>query len=259
MALPGPSRYQKQASARRRTGDITRLADQYQRNVEAITGEYEQAFSQFQAQTKEKMAPYEQALGEYTAAMPEYEKQAAAYAQRLSDFQNRMQAYNTALEAYSTRTDKFAVPVGQLTVNNPRGMFYLPSVKSGKSKEMNLALQAFGLSPENLTDTTVFSVDENLFEYEETSFSKGGTTGFLYRRAGPDPGAFTEQFTEAAPVAPKIAGAPPEIAAFDASQFEARRGQLETEFQRELGERRSARQRAVSRGGARPLLQGTSA
>jgi hypothetical protein len=255
MALPGPSRYQKQAAVRRRTGDITRLADQYQRNVQAVTGEYEQAFSQFQAQTRETMAPYEEALGRYTAAMPEYEKQAAAYAQRLSDYQGRMQAYNTALDLYSTRTEKFALPVGEQFTNNPQGLMYVTTARGGSSsREANQALRDFGFSPEG-THGYYFAMDPSRFEYVQTGSSRGGTTGMIYRRGGPDPGAFTEQFTETAPTAPQAPTAP-EVPAFDSSQFEARRGQIETEFKREIGERRSARQRAVSRGGARPLLQG---
>ena len=257
MALPGPSRYQKQAAARRRTGDITRLAEQYQKNVQAVTGEYEQAFAQYQAQTREAMAPYEEALGRYTAAMPEYEKQAAAYAQRLSDYQSRMQAYNTALDLYSTRAEKFALPVGELFYNNPRGQLYVTTARGGESsRQANLALRQFGFNPEG-THGYFFDMDPSRFEYVQTGSSRGGTTGMLYRRGGPDPGTFTEQFTEAAPTAPQAPTAP-ELAAFDTSQFEARRGQLETEFKRELGERRGARQRAVSRGGARPLLQGAA-
>jgi tetratricopeptide (TPR) repeat protein len=254
MALPGPSRYQKQAAVRRRTGDITRLADQYQKNVQAVTGEYEQAFSQYQAQTKEKMAPYEEALGRYTEAMPEYEKQASAYAQRLSDYQSRMQAYDTALQAYSTMAEKFSLPVGQLYGDAPGKMYVASYRSSDERRGANIAARAFGLNPEGAYGY-YFDFDPNLYEYEATSSTRGGTTGVLYRRGGPDPGEFTERFTEAAPTAPQAPTAP-EVPAFDSSQFEARRGQLETEFKRELGERRSARQRAVSRGGARPLLQG---
>ena len=100
MALPGPSRYQKQMAARRRTSDITRLADQYQKNVQAMTADYEKAFGQYQAQTKETMAPYEEAVARYGEAMPEYEKQAAAYTGRLQSFEERAKAFNQASQNY---------------------------------------------------------------------------------------------------------------------------------------------------------------
>lgn len=255
MSLPGPSRYQKQLAVRRRTGDITRLTEQYQKNVQAMTADYEKAFSQYQEDIATKMVPYESAMEQYRAAMPEYEKQAAAYTQRLNEYQSRMQAYNEALDLYSSRAKRFSLPVGEL-FNEP-GKLYVTTARGGdSSRQANLALRAFGLNPEG-THGYFFKFNPDLYEYQQTASSRGGTTGVLYKRGGAYPGEFTEQFTEAAPTAPQAPGAPPKIAEFDASQFEARRGQLESEFQRELGERRSAKKRAVSRGGARPLLQGT--
>lgn len=55
------------------------------------------------------------------------------------------------------------------------------------------------------------------------------------------------------PVAPQA----PEIGQFDEAPFAARRQQLQTELQRELGERKASRLGAVSRRAARPMLQGS--
>jgi hypothetical protein len=225
MALPGPSRYQKQAAARRRTGDITRLADQYQRNVQAITGEYEQAFAQFQQQTKEKLAPYESALERYqTETYPAYEKAAENYRAQSLAFEKKIEGYNKAVASFNTWN-----PVA----SDVNYWDFLANYLGGKEADIGL-----------------------VYEWEQTrEVPMVAAYGTVTKRAGPDPGEFTEKFEEKLPTAPD-APTPPEIGAFDASQFDARRGQLETEFKRELGERRSARQRAVSRGGARPLLQG---
>jgi uncharacterized protein YukE len=283
MALPGPSRYQKQAAVRRRTGDITRLADQYQKNVQAVTGEYEQAFSQYQAQTREKMAPYEEALGRYSEALPEYEKQAAAYAQRLSEYEARLQDYTTRQTQYagvirdaSGRPVKFESNYGQFY-----NTLFDPNSTSGgryvRVQQPNPVNAYFGEEVPVAGRGSQFVISGG--EVGGVKFVKTGSVrdpststtidqGYLIQKVGgefPDspplsqfenPGEFTERFTETTPVAPESPGAPPEIPEFNVAPFEARRGQLETEFKREVGERRSARQRAVSRGAARPLLQG---
>ena len=72
-------------------------------------------------------------------------------------------------------------------------------------------------------------------------------------------------FTEQAPTAPAISmptppappGAPPPIASLDVTPFAAKRGELETTFKRELGERKSAKQNVVMRRMGRPMLQET--
>jgi hypothetical protein len=284
MALPGPSRYQKQAAARRRTGDITRLAEQYQRNVQAMTGEYEQAFSQYQAQTREKLAPYEEALSQYSAALPEYEKQAAAYRQRVSEYEARLQDFTTRQTQYagvirdaSGRPVKFQSFGGTQFVN---ALFDPNSTSGGRYVPVQQPNPVNAYFGEEIpvggrgTEYVVSGGDIGGVRFVKTGSVRDPSTsrtydqGYLIQQVGgtfPDspplsqfanPGQFTEKFTEAAPTAPKSPGAPPEIPEFDVAPFEARRGQLETEFKREVGERRSARQRAVSRGGARPLLQG---
>ena len=55
------TQYQKRMMVRK-TSDLTRLADQYKQNIEAITGQYESEFSNWQKQRDELMAPYEAAV-----------------------------------------------------------------------------------------------------------------------------------------------------------------------------------------------------
>jgi hypothetical protein len=219
MALPGSTLYQKRTATRRRTADVTRLADQYQRNVEAMTGEYEQAFAQYQAQTQERMAPYEAQVGKYTESMKTYEQQAAAY---------------------KTRLDAYVAGIEDVRAN--------PLQEVGSDKYSVSKIIRYGTFVN--MDGQSYSIGDGIANYNlpvDYEFKDNK----LYRQR-PDPGAFTD----AVPVAPTVPVAP-EVPEFDPGQFDARRVQLETEFKRELGERRSARRRAVSRGGARPLLQGT--
>ena len=176
------TQYQKRMMMRKGS-DLTRLAEQFKKNIEASTGEYESAFSAYQKQREEAMAPYEIASKEYKEIkMPAYEAAVAAYEKKLEDF--------------------------------------------------NAALSAWEEKPYT----------------EEIRRSSGGSKA-VYQTAIPMP-----KFNKKAPKAPSAPQAP-QIAGFDETQFEQKRGQLQQEFQREVGERKGARLAVVGRKGARPLMQ----
>jgi hypothetical protein len=75
--------YQKRTKVRRMS-DIERLASQYKKNVEAMTGEYQQSFGEFEANRAKAMEPYNLALAQYKTTFSDYEKQAADYRERLA-------------------------------------------------------------------------------------------------------------------------------------------------------------------------------
>ncbi len=75
--------YQKRTKVRRMS-DIERLAAEYKRNVEAMTGEYQRSFGEFEAGRAKAMEPYNVALEQYKAQFADYEKQAASYKERLA-------------------------------------------------------------------------------------------------------------------------------------------------------------------------------
>lgn len=80
---------QFRTTARQR--DITRLMDQYQKNVAAITGDYEKSFSAFTASNAAKMAPFDSAMATYQQqTLPAYEQQADAYRQSLAAYQKQL-------------------------------------------------------------------------------------------------------------------------------------------------------------------------
>lgn len=191
----------------RRMTDIDRLAAEYKRNVEAITGEYQQSFGAFQAEQAKKMEPYNLATEQYKTAMGEYESQAEAYRQRLAGFQTQLE-------------DIAANPLEQVNV---------PTRRVGRSGyRFNIGGTEY--STAGLPEGYVF---------------EGGK---LFReRAVPT-------FTEKAPTAPTVPTMP-ELGEFDASAFQAKRGEAESRFKREVAERKAARLGAVSRRITRPMLQ----
>lgn len=188
---------------RRNLSDIDRLASQYKKNVEAMTGEYQNAFSTYQAGVSEKMKPFEEQITQYTkTVMPEYEAAAAAYKTKLDE-------YNAQLEEINKNP---VIPrTGTMTWKEPRfGLFGLLGYTT-KSKQ---------------------------FEYYE-----------------PKP---IPTFTEKMPDMPNAPTAP-SIESFDSTAFDQKREQVQSEFSRELGERKAAKMGAVSRRASRPMLQGAQA
>ena len=176
------TQYQKRMMMRKGS-DLTRLAEQFKKNIETSTGEYESAFSAYQKQREEAMAPYEIASKEYKEIkMPAYEAAVAAYEKKLEDF-------NAALSAWEEKP-------------------YTTQIKKSAS-------------------------------------------GGRYLSETPIP---MPKFNQTAPKAPSAPQAP-QIAGFDETQFEQKRGQIQQEFQREVGERKGARLAVVGRRGSRPLMQ----
>lgn len=222
--------YQKRLAQRRSTADITRLADQYKRNVESLTGEQEKAFGQYQANVKQKMDPYEAAVGQYNEAFKTYESQAAAYRQRLDQHQ-------ALLADIAQNPTEFVAATASRYGKVARGVQGSFATIDGKEYS-EIDLRNMGWDPVYSSRTTGrLSVIT-------------GISGVNRERAVPT-------FTEKAPEAP-VAPTAPQIEEFDTQPFEAKRGQLESDLKRELGERRGARLSAVSRKTTRPLMQGQS-
>jgi len=192
--------FKQRQIARRSTSDIERLAKQYKSSVDALTGEYQTAFTGYQAGVAEKMKPFEAQMTTYKESLlPTYEAQKAAYQKSLDD-------YNKLL------ADIEANPVTEAT-----------GVKETKVPRWGL----FGLAGYE-------TKRENFTYYVPKEIPK---------------------FTETAPTPPETPTAPT-IEEFDSSQFAAKKGEAESTFKREVGERRAAKLGAVSRKVTRPLLSG---
>ena len=79
--------FKQRKLARRSTSDIERLAKQYQSSVDALTGDYQTAFTGYQAGVAEKIKPFEAQMAAYKESLlPTYEAQKVAYQTKLDDY-----------------------------------------------------------------------------------------------------------------------------------------------------------------------------
>ena len=211
--------YQKRMMVRK-TSDLTRLADQYKKNIEAMTGQYETDFANYQKQRDELMAPYEAAVKKYQEVdMPAFENAKSSYEQRLNQF-------NESLSNFQERTkitpSKVEIGIEPFSFQ-PFQIFYV----GGQKIDTRKLPKEYSLEP-----------------------AKSGNIFFDLYKDNPVP-----TFNEKAPTAP-AAPTKPDIAGFDSTKFEQAKTQLQTDFQRDVGARKDARLAAVGRKASRPLLQG---
>jgi hypothetical protein len=170
--------------AKRKTSDIQRLANQYQSQSTALTGEYETAFANYQKNVAEQMLPYEEQMKQYREVeSPAYEAATAKYNKDFENYQSKLAEWEE--KPYTT----------------------------------------------------------------EIRRSSGGSNA-VYEIPLPMP-KFTRK-TPKLPTAPEA----PNVEAFDEAPFQQRKQELQTTYQRELAERKSARLGAARRGSTRPMLQG---
>jgi hypothetical protein len=226
----------KQPRLRRMT-DIDRLAAQYKKNVEAITGEYQQSFGAFQAEQTRKMEPYSVAAEQYKTAMGEYEKQAA-------DYRGKISAYQKAIEDFPTSAGE---KVNAPTWANRGGSGFVIGGQQYRKDDL----------PANYFIADVMGeVPETVMQGAGRGARRVPTGRMVTAKVGEElrvrtpPGAFSEKMPTA-PTAPTM----PELGEFDASTFQAKRGEAETTFKREVAERKAARLGAVGRRATRPMLQ----
>jgi hypothetical protein len=79
--------FKQRQIARRSSSDIDRLAKQYKSNIDVLTGEYQAAFTGYQAGVAAKMEPFEAQMKTYKeSVLPTYESQQALYKQKLDDY-----------------------------------------------------------------------------------------------------------------------------------------------------------------------------
>ena len=79
--------FKQRQIARRSSSDIDRLAKQYKSAVDQNTGEYQTAFTGYQAGVAEKMKPFEAELATYKESLlPTYEAQKTSYQKNLEDY-----------------------------------------------------------------------------------------------------------------------------------------------------------------------------
>ena len=213
------SKYNQTLFARRKTSDIQRLANQYQKESTGLTGEYETAFAGYQKNVAEQLAPFEQAMKQYQEVdNPAYESAKSAYEERLNRF-------NESLANFQPKTKIDA-----------------PFTFGGDLKSIE---QIWTVDGRKISSAKLPS------GYSTEPAPKGTKDRFvdLYKD-NPVP-----TFSEKAPRAP-TAPLAPTVEEFNEEPYTKRRQELQTTYQRELAERKSARLGAARRESSRPMLQG---
>lgn len=215
-----PTIYQKRQATRRATADIERLGKQYQTGLLDVTQQQQNAFTEWQKSAATQMAPYEASVRQYTnVAFPAYQRELQTYNQRVSEYEQQAAAYRERLNAFQTSLRDFEASLQQEAPTN------VPT-SGGLIAQVRAAVE----------------------QSERASQAS--------QRAIP---TFTEQPpappSVAMPKAPTPPGAPPNVGSLDVTPFEQQRGQLESTFKRELGERKAAKQNVVMRRIGRPMLQ----
>jgi hypothetical protein len=265
--MAAPTLYQKRTAAKRGSRDIARLAEQYKRGIQSVSSEYEQAFGAYQAKTAETLAPYEAAIKKYQeSTLPQYESAAATYEAKAKEYQSKVSSYQDLLKSYAVDPQGRRVTMSNYAYGNVYTTNY-----PGTKQQVNFA-EAWKYNPTNLPESSFVEgysgqsrwVLPSGWEwvpdvkgqtgYQATGYLRksGVTTPFEQFTQRTAPGAFTEK----APAAPEAPPSAPTIESFSDEPFQQKRAGLESEFQRELGERKSARISAVSRRSSRPLMQG---
>lgn len=175
--------------------------------------------SEYKKQVDQVTGQYEQAFGQYQAKTAETMK---PFEEQVANYKNvEMPNYEAAKAKYQAQLDAYNKQLADIQAN--------PTVTAtGTYQEKVPRWGLFGLAG--------YTTETRTYQYEQ-----------------PKP---VPTFTEKAPEAP-VAPTAPQIDQFDSSQFDQQRGQLESTYNREVGERKAGRMAAVSRRASRPLLQGS--
>lgn len=287
--------YQKRLANRRATSDITRLTDQYQRQIQSITGNYEQAFGKFKENTDKETAAYDATLAKYRSDVDAYQKQVSDYNTNvLGAYEKQLAAYNRKLDDYygtfvMQDKDTYAtwtlggkgnviynvsdsrwygtsqIPANVMFTREAGGLYV---ERTGKTTQRALQQVKTGPYTRNYIDPTTNQV---LYKASSKGFQNptfDQRVGSNYYITGSEQGGFTVNYfpdepKDQAPAkpaafsgkAPVAPGPAPKLGEFDDAPFQQQREQAESTFKRELAERRGSRLATVQRRAARPLLR----
>jgi hypothetical protein len=256
-----PFRVISRAQAERRQA---RRSTQQGAEVKALGSRYETA----QKAAREGFRAEQQGLlSGFQQQMESYGKNLSVFEQSAKDFQARSEDYNKRVEAYQQVTPlpgTFSAlpikgrPATYLTASNIKSMEQAQVYNMGGILGQALSGVA-GVDTETWardgqTRIKGFDADKLPSNYvlKQTGFSSGGIPEYqLAQRGAEDPGEFTEKFEATAPTAPTYSGSEGLT-----EKYSAALKQEQDYFEREIGERKLASQRARRRVGDRPMLAG---
>ncbi len=205
----------------RKNSDLTRLSQQFGKDIGASTSAYEKAFGDYQKQRDELMAPYDTAVKNYQDVLyPQYE-------QASSNYKTKLEQFNNSLSNFQAKT-KVDAPT-QLKLDLLRGN--LEQIWTIDGKKISTKNLPSGYSAEVAPKIT----GEKFYD--------------LYKD-NPVP-----TFSDKAPSAPSRPEAPV-IAPFDDTTFKKQSQELQSGYSRDLGERKASRLNVIGRKSSRPLMGG---
>lgn len=255
--MPVTKRMAEQRAARRKTlqgYEVKALGSRYESAQKAARQEFERAQTGLMSEYQANVANYSQQLGQYEQNLRNYEAAAGQYQQRANEYNRKVELFNTytrlpgkfiaydeVLRPFQSGPEYDALLAGDPRFAKLQGA-YTASLAQGTSGAPTLERINKLYLPGG------FNVEYANERYE------GRGVYYLTARAGEDPGEFNESFPEStftAPMAPDV----PDMSGL-ADKFTSSLKQEQDIYEREIGERKLAAQRARRRVGDRPMLSG---
>jgi hypothetical protein len=205
-------------------------------------------------------------LSGFQQQMEKYGHELSVFEQRAKDFQARSEDYNKKVEAYQKVTPLPGTFSALPIKGRPATYLTASNIKSMEERQLynmgGILGQALSGVEGVVTSTwadgqtriKAFDADKlpSNFVLTQVGVSRGGIRDYqISKRGAEDPGEFTERFDATAPTAPTYQGTEGLTEKYSAA--------LKSEqdfFEREIGERKLAAQRARRRIGDRPMLTG---
>ena len=199
--------------------------------------------------------------------MEKYGQELSVFEQRAKDFQARASEYDAKVNLFN-QVNPIAGTFTALPIQG-KSRSFLTAEAGRNPAERNLLNMGGQLANalagvpgfeteywrgDGVTRVKGFDADQlpSNFVLKQVGFSPGGYQQFqIAQRGSADPGEFTESFDTAAPTAPTYQGSEGLT-----EKYSAALKQEQDFFEREIGERKLASQRARRRIGDRPMLTG---
>jgi hypothetical protein len=261
----GPSMYQKKQAARRATADIERLAKTYQSGLFDVAQQQATGFKDWTAQTKAVMAPYEAAVTKYTQQdFPAYQRQVAAantaFQQQSAAYNQTVASYDAQVAAYRQRLDAYNATLADIAANPSERVNISPTYQGRAGAFYNIGGQQYSannLPPEYFLDAVVTGQGKDKFgrPYDITEQQLFRTRSVPTFNEEPPKAPSISAPTLSLP-SPPSAPAQPKLPTFETGQFQQKREELGKTFEREVGERKAAKQNVVMRRMSRGMLEG---
>ena len=212
----------------RKNSDITRLSQQFGKDIGSTTLAYEKSFGDYQKQRDELITPYDTAVKNYQDVLyPQYE-------QASSNYKTKLDSFNAELEDIK---------------NNPK------ESKAAYKIISNAGQGNWSLQPTGVKDVEWWNDAYLLREIARGNLTKSGSKNLargdiVYAKES----RAVPSFSEKAPSAPSRPEAPV-IPSFDDSEFKKQSQDLQAGYSRDLSERKASRLNVIGRKSSRPLMR----